>query len=102
MDKLLLRALSPSSCSLGLRAQPGARHAGVTGLWNGRLKIAVRAPADDGRANHELIELLANLLCVPKNSLLLISGEKQRLKQVSLPLSVEEARQRLTAHLEQP
>ena len=38
-------------CVLPVRAQPGARRAGVQGEQAGALKIAVTAPPEDGRAN---------------------------------------------------
>ena len=36
---------------LAVRAQPGARKAGVMGEQAGALKVAVTAPPEDGRAN---------------------------------------------------
>ena len=68
-------------------------------MWNGRLKIAVRSPAQDGRANEELIEVLAGALGLARRELCLVSGEKNRLKEFSLPLSVEEARRRIHEQL---
>ena len=41
----------PDGCVLPVRAQPGARKAGVLGEQNGALKVAVTAPPEDGRAN---------------------------------------------------
>ncbi len=95
MEPLTLRSLSPHSCALAVRAQPGAKRSGLVGLWNGRLKIALRAPAQAGRANEELIEVLADLLGLQRKSLSLKSGEKNRLKEIVLPLSIEEARRLL-------
>src|SRR5262249_41572423 len=37
-------------CVLPVRAQPGARRAGVQGEQGGALKVAVSAPPEDGRA----------------------------------------------------
>ncbi len=95
MGPLTLRALSPRSCVLLVRAQPGAKRSALVGLWNGRLKIALRSPAEDGRANHELIEVLADALGLARRSLSLKSGEKNRLKEIVLPLSIDEARRLL-------
>jgi uncharacterized protein len=66
---------------LPVRAQPGARKEGVAGEYNGALKLAVQAPADDGRANKALIELLRELLGVKRSQLELIAGEKSRDKR---------------------
>jgi len=47
---------------LPVRAQPGARKNAALGEQNGALKLAVNAPADAGRANKALLELLRELL----------------------------------------
>ena len=46
-------------CILPVRAQPGARKAGILGEHAGALKVAVTAPPEDGRANRALTEGLA-------------------------------------------
>ncbi len=45
-----------------MRAEPGARKAGVQGEQNGALKVAVTAPPEDGRANQALVEVLREAL----------------------------------------
>jgi uncharacterized protein (TIGR00251 family) len=94
-----LRATSPSHCTLSVRAQPNAKRNALVGVWNGHLKIAVRAPAQDGRANAELILVLAKALGLKPHALSLLGGDKSRLKDVSLALPIEEARRRLQQHL---
>jgi len=83
------------SCRISLRAQPGARRSAVVGVWNGCLKIAVRAPAEDGRANEELLTVLADALELPRRALTLERGAQARLKQVSIAAP----RERIAAHL---
>ena len=51
-------------CVLAVRAQPGARRAGVQGEQAGALKVAVTAPPEDGRANKALTDLLRDVLGV--------------------------------------
>lgn len=77
-----------------MRAQPGARRSGVSGLWNGRVKVAVRAPAQDGRANEELLAVLAEVLGLPRRALQLERGERAQLKEIRIeaPRSVVETR----------
>ena len=50
---------------LPVRAQPGARRNGVQGEQAGALKVAVTAPAQDGRANAALVEVLREALGRP-------------------------------------
>ncbi len=52
----------PAGCLLRVLAQPGARRDGVVGVHGDRLKVAVRAPPEDGRANAALEEILGAAL----------------------------------------
>jgi uncharacterized protein len=65
---------------LPVRAQPGARKAGVLGEQGGALKLAVTAPPEGGRANQALIELLRELLGVKRSQVALLSGPTSRNK----------------------
>lgn len=70
--------------SLLVHVQPGARKSRVVGEHGGRLKLAVAAPPVDGRANLQLIELLARRLGVRRALLRIGSGESARDKRVLL------------------
>jgi uncharacterized protein (TIGR00251 family) len=72
----------PEGCVLPIRAQPGARKAGVVGEHAGSLKVAVTAPPDGGRANRALVEALVGSLNVKRSQLELVSGETSREKKV--------------------
>ena len=71
-------------CILPVRAQPGARRAGVQGEQAEALKVAVTAPAQEGRANEALIAFLAQTLSLPKSSIHLLSGQSSRSKIVQI------------------
>ena len=66
---------------LAVRAQPGARQAGVIGEQAGALKVAVTAPPEDGRANQALTELLRDWLGLKRSQVELASGATNRTKQ---------------------
>jgi uncharacterized protein (TIGR00251 family) len=68
-------------CVLTVRAQPGARRAGVQGEQAGALKIAVTAPPQDGRANKALMEELRQFLGVKRSQVELIGGQTSRDKR---------------------
>jgi uncharacterized protein (TIGR00251 family) len=68
-------------CVLAVRAQPGARRAGVQGEQAGALKVAVTAPPEDGRANRALIEILHDALAVKRSQIDLIGGQTSRDKR---------------------
>jgi len=68
-------------CVLPVRAQPGARKAGVLGEQNGALKVAVTAPPEDGRANQALAEALREIFGLKRSQMELISGHTARDKR---------------------
>ncbi|MGO9318006.1 MAG: DUF167 domain-containing protein [Terracidiphilus sp.] len=79
----MLRA-TVEGVTLAVRAQPGAKKTAITGVYGegavAQLKIAVKAPPLEGRANDALIAFLADQLGVPKNFVELKAGESSRSK----------------------
>lgn len=69
---------------LPVKAQPGARRNAVVGVHDGRLKVAVVAPPEDGRANSAIIELLAESFDMARRDIELTQGASSRLKQFLL------------------
>jgi uncharacterized protein len=84
---------------LALHVQPGARRAGLVGEHGGRLKLSVAAPPADGRANEAVLQLVADLLAVPRRAVELVSGATARDKRVKVTLAPELALARLGPHL---
>ena|SRR5665213_3459865 len=83
-NDVILRAVQ-GGVTLAVRALPGAKKkTAILGLYcegeKARLKIAVQAPAIDGRANSALIAFLADFFGIPKGSVELMSGELSRSK----------------------
>jgi uncharacterized protein (TIGR00251 family) len=86
---------------LPVRAQPGARRAGVQGEQNGALKVAVNAPAQDGRANEALVEVLRETLGLKRSQVELLSGATGRAKRFLVRgLTRAELERRLAALLD--
>ena len=70
---------------LNIRVLPNAKREGWSGLWNvTHYKLALRAPAVDGKANDALIEFLADFFKLPKRSFSIIQGQTDRLKVVEI------------------
>lgn len=69
-------------CVLPVRAQPGARRAGVLGEQAGALKVAVTAPPEDGRANKALLEVLREALGLKRSQVELLGGATSRDKRI--------------------
>jgi uncharacterized protein (TIGR00251 family) len=90
--------LHPEGVVLPIRAQPGARKAGLLGEYNGALKVAVTAPPEDGKANDAIVELLRRTFKLKRSQVELIAGAKSREKKVLLKgLSLEDTRAAITA-----
>ncbi len=60
---------------LSVKAQPGARRNGVTGVHDGALKVAVCQAPEKGKATAAIIVVLAESLGVKKNQIELLSGQ---------------------------
>jgi uncharacterized protein len=71
-------------CTLSVRVHPGAPKNGVTGVHADALKIALTAPAVDGKANEALIAFLADALRLPRARIALVSGSTSRTKMVRI------------------
>jgi uncharacterized protein len=76
-----LRAVA-GGVELSVFCQPKAARSALIGMHGGALKAKVKAPPVDGRANQELLDLLAAALAVPPGRLTLVSGEQSRNKRV--------------------
>lgn len=68
--------------SFAVRVQPGASREGVVGEYGDAVKVALTAPAVDGKANDALVRYLAGLLGVPRLSVEIASGALSRSKVV--------------------
>ncbi|MGE5241945.1 MAG: DUF167 family protein [Bacteroidota bacterium] len=69
---------------LQVQVQPRASRAAVAGVIGDHLKIRLTAPPLAGRANTDLIAMLAKLFGVPKSQITLLRGETSRRKQLRI------------------
>jgi uncharacterized protein (TIGR00251 family) len=69
---------------LKVKIQPLARRNGIVGQVGDALKIALTAPAVEGRANDACIDFLAELLKQPRSSITIIVGQKSRNKAIQI------------------
>ncbi len=71
----------PDGQVLSVRAAPGARRNGVTGVYHGLLKVSVTQAPEKGKANKAILEVLAQSLGLRKSQLELLSGETSQQKK---------------------
>ncbi|SRR5713226_3652550 len=67
-----------------VRVQPRASKDEIAGEMGGALKVRLRAPAVEDRANEALVEFLAQLLIKPKSAVRILGGERSRTKRMEI------------------
>ena len=83
---------------LSVKVVPGAKRNALDGVWNGtHVKIALQAPAVDGKANDALIDFLSKTLDVKKKNIFIVTGEKSRCKVIL----IEQVSERMEEWLKQ-
>ncbi|MDY7001307.1 MAG: DUF167 domain-containing protein [Thermodesulfobacteriota bacterium] len=74
----------PGVWNLRVWVQPRAKRDAMAGVHQGRLKIRIKAPAVDNKANKALIIFVSGLLGLKPRRVQLISGQKSRLKSLQV------------------
>lgn len=72
----------PEGAILAVRVQPGASRDRIAGEHGDRLKVAVAAPPEKGKANEAVLAFLARQLGVRVRELRLLAGRTGRDKEV--------------------
>jgi|SRR5882762_10172309 len=67
-----------------VRVQPRASKDEIAEEMGGVLKVRLRAPAVEDRANEALVEFLAQLLKTPRSAVRILSGERSRTKRIEV------------------
>src|ERR1700690_1245545 len=82
---------------LRVKAKAHARGDRVLGSRAGELLISVRAAAEKGKANAEIVRVIAKALGIPRDSVTLKSGAASPHKEFEIPLAAAAALVRLAA-----
>ena len=74
---------------LTCRVSPNARNSEVGEIWNDPefgevLRIRIQAPPADGKANREVVSVLAAHLGVKKRQIRILKGHKSKVKLVEI------------------
>lgn len=84
------------SCILPIKAVPNAPRNEVGGWVGDALKVKLRAPPVDGKANAELCRFLAETLGLPRGAVTVAIGDTSRHKRIAISgLQLDEVRARL-------
>ena len=86
----------PGGVRIEIHVQPGASRSEVAGLHGARIKVRIKSPPIEGRANAAVIAWMAEQLGVPRRAVHLIRGDKSREKMIEVEgVTVEQAREKL-------
>lgn len=80
-------SIDAEGVTIRLVARPGSTRRGFVRVEPRGLVVALHSPPDKGRANDELIELLARSLKLPRMAISLIRGGASRAKTVRITSS---------------
>ena len=69
---------------IDVRVKPRASRRGIETGPDGVLTVRVSEPAEDGRANAAVVELLARHFGVPKSAVTLVRGQRGRQKRIEI------------------
>ena len=67
---------------ISLFVQPNAPKSQIVGEYNNQLKIKIKAPPVDGKANEAIIEFFSELLGIPQNRVEILRGDKSKGKVI--------------------
>jgi hypothetical protein len=74
----------PDGALLRIRAAPGAKKTQIAGPHADAMRVRIHAPANDGKANRELLRFLAKVLRISQSRLEIIRGQSSRDKTVAV------------------
>ena len=68
--------------AFSVKVVPGSSRTRIAGLYETALKVNLAAPPEKGKANRELIKLLAQVLGCPKNQVSITAGTSNPRKEI--------------------
>jgi len=83
--------------ALNCHVQPNASKTAVAGMYGTELKVTLKTPPVDGKANKELCRFFADFFGLPGSSVQLLSGQTSRRKRIFIPVTPENFLQKMTA-----
>lgn len=65
---------------ISLHVIPNAPQSEIVGEHNGALKVKIKSPPVDGKANSEIISFFSRILNISKNQIEILKGDKSKAK----------------------
>jgi len=79
--------IKDSEVILYIKVQPNSSCNKISKILGDTLKINISAPANENRANKELINFLSKTFKISKSDILFLSGKNSKRKILKLPLN---------------
>lgn len=76
--------MAASSNRIAVRVVPNARKTEIAGYADGVVRVRLRAPAVEGRANEELIRFLAAVFGIRRSRVVIVRGATSREKGLEI------------------
>ena len=90
---------TPEGAIVNVKVVPRSSKAGLDGLLGDAVKVRVRSAPVDGKANKELVAVLADAFGLPKASVAFKSGETSKTKRLLLRGVASEAVRKVVENL---
>jgi hypothetical protein len=94
-----LRAADGGGSVVSVRVTPGSGRSGLVDHHGDELRIRVCSPPVDGRANDEVLAVIAEVLGLRPRSVRLAAGRASRSKSVAVDLAPDAVLAAIEAHL---
>jgi uncharacterized protein (TIGR00251 family) len=69
---------------ISVKVVPNSSKNEIVCILDGILKIKIKAPAVENKANSELVKFLAKQIGIPKSSVKILSGETSKIKKICI------------------
>jgi uncharacterized protein (TIGR00251 family) len=75
---------SRPAISVKIKVEPRSSKSGIVGMYGDALKVKLTSPPVEGKANRELVEVLAKASGVGKSDIEIVSGKSSKNKLVKI------------------
>lgn len=75
---------------ISVKVKPTSRTDEISRDENGLLRVKIKAPPVDGKANKYLLEYFSKLLHLPKSKIKLLKGETSQFKELEIEIEEKE------------
>ncbi|MBD3414348.1 MAG: YggU family protein [Candidatus Aminicenantes bacterium] len=69
---------------ISVKVSPRSQETGINRIGDRDFKVKVKAPPEKGKANKEVIEVVARYFKVPKSQVRIVRGHKNRKKTIEI------------------